>query len=94
MTQDDRAEIGLIGLGTMGANLALNIAEHGFRVAVYNRTVETTRRFVADAGELSTNLIACDSLEALLPPSGRRARLFSWCRPARWWTITSTCCGR
>ena len=66
MTQDDRAEIGLIGLGTMGANLALNIAEHGFRVAVYNRTVETTRRFVADAGELSTNLIACDSLEALV----------------------------
>ncbi len=66
MTQDDRAEIGLIGLGTMGANLALNIAEHGFRVAVYNRTVETTRRFVADAGELSTNLIACDALEALV----------------------------
>jgi 6-phosphogluconate dehydrogenase len=30
-----RAEIGLVGLGAMGANLALNIAEKGFVVAVY-----------------------------------------------------------
>ena len=28
-----QADIGLIGLGVMGANLALNIAERGFRVA-------------------------------------------------------------
>lgn len=40
-------EIGLIGLGTMGRNLALNIAEHGFPVAVYNRTAEKTREFMA-----------------------------------------------
>jgi 6-phosphogluconate dehydrogenase len=40
-------EIGLIGMGTMGRNLALNIADHGFPVAVYNRTAEKTREFMA-----------------------------------------------
>ncbi len=29
-------EIGIIGAGTMGGNLALNIAEHGFSVALYD----------------------------------------------------------
>jgi len=32
------ADIGLIGLAVMGQNLVLNIADHGFTVAVYNRT--------------------------------------------------------
>jgi len=43
-------DLGLIGLGTMGRNLALNIADHGFTVAVYNRTAERTREFMAQAG--------------------------------------------
>ncbi len=51
MTTAPAAEIGLIGLGTMGRNLALNIADHGFTVAVYNRTPDKTREFlVAAAG--------------------------------------------
>ena len=32
------ADVGLIGLAVMGQNLALNMADHGYRVAVYNRT--------------------------------------------------------
>ena len=40
-------EIGVVGLGTMGRNLALNLADHGFPVAVYNRTAEKTREFMA-----------------------------------------------
>jgi 6-phosphogluconate dehydrogenase len=44
--------IGLIGLGVMGRNFALNMADHGFAVAVYNRTAERTREFMArEAGE-------------------------------------------
>ena len=54
-----KAEIGLIGLGVMGANLALNIAEKGFRIAVYNRTWATTEKFMADAGPLANNIVAC-----------------------------------
>jgi 6-phosphogluconate dehydrogenase len=32
------ADVGLIGLAVMGQNRALNLADHGYRVAVYNRT--------------------------------------------------------
>jgi 6-phosphogluconate dehydrogenase len=39
------AQYGLIGLGVMGENLALNIEQHGFPIAVYNRTAERTKRF-------------------------------------------------
>lgn len=40
-------EIGVVGLGTMGRNLVLNFADRGFSVAVFNRTTEKTREFVA-----------------------------------------------
>ncbi len=66
------AEIGLIGLGVMGANLALNIAEKGFRIAVYNRTWETTEKVLAKAGSLREMIIACRTLAdlsaAIRPP--------------------------
>ena len=39
-------DIGVIGLGTMGRNFVLNMADHGFAVAVYNRTTEKTRDFM------------------------------------------------
>ncbi len=41
----EKAEIGLIGLGVMGANLALNIAEKGNRIAVFNRTPRRPTNF-------------------------------------------------
>ena len=44
----DSADVGLVGLAVMGQNLVLNMADHGFRVAVYNRTTATTEKFVAD----------------------------------------------
>ena len=66
------ADIGLVGLGVMGANLALNMAEKGYKVAVYNRTGEKTDAFVANAGSLAANLTPCKSLtelaEAVRPP--------------------------
>jgi 6-phosphogluconate dehydrogenase len=43
----DTADIGLYGLAVMGQNLVLNMADHGFKVAVYNRTTATTEKFVA-----------------------------------------------
>ena len=41
------ADIGLIGLAVMGQNLALNIADHGHRIAVYNRTGAVTEKLMA-----------------------------------------------
>src|SRR6267378_4611040 len=40
-------EIGVVGLATMGENLARNLASHGVRVAVYNRTRRRTDDFMA-----------------------------------------------
>ncbi|MGC8784973.1 MAG: NADP-dependent phosphogluconate dehydrogenase [Armatimonadota bacterium] len=40
--------IGLIGLGVMGQNLALNIARKGYSVSVYNRTAARTDAFVKE----------------------------------------------
>src|SRR5690606_34055565 len=45
------ADIGLIGLAVMGSNLALNIAEKGYTIAVHNRTASRIDEFVAEAKE-------------------------------------------
>src|ERR1017187_2879540 len=41
------ADIGLVGLAVMGQNLALNIADHGYTIAVYNRNPEKMQEFIA-----------------------------------------------
>ncbi len=68
----EQAEIGLIGLGVMGSNLSLNIAEKGNRIAVFNRTPDATRQFYAQAGDLQERIIPCETLEefvaAIRPP--------------------------
>ena len=58
-----QAEIGLIGLGVMGSNLALNIAEKGNRIAVFNRTTARTDAFMVSAGNLKDNLIPAKTME-------------------------------
>lgn len=60
------ADIGLIGLGVMGANLSLNIADRGYRIAVFNRTRQKTDTFMANAGPLAERCIACDTLDDLV----------------------------
>lgn len=44
-----KADIGLVGLGVMGANLALNIAEKGYTVAVNNRSAQKIDDFMTAA---------------------------------------------
>lgn len=61
-----QAQIGLIGLGTMGAALALNIAEKGFGIAVFNRTTSVTQEFFAAAGDLASRILPADSLADLV----------------------------
>ncbi len=46
-----KADIGLIGLAVMGQNLVLNMADHGFTVAVYNRTVSKVDEFIQGPAE-------------------------------------------
>ena len=41
------ADIGLIGLAVMGQNLALNMADHGYTVSVFNRTTSKVDKFLS-----------------------------------------------
>ena len=43
---EQKCDIGVIGLGTMGRNFALNLADKGFAVGVYNRTQKKTAEFM------------------------------------------------
>ena len=43
------AQFGVIGLGVMGQNLALNVDDHGQRVAVWNLEPEWVTKFVNEA---------------------------------------------
>ncbi|WP_209015760.1 NADP-dependent phosphogluconate dehydrogenase [Roseibium sp. RKSG952] len=65
-TAGDQAEIGLIGLGTMGGNLALNIAEKGFRIAVFNRTTEKTEAFHKKSAVLADKIVPSADLEGFV----------------------------
>jgi len=59
------ADLGLIGLAVMGRNLVLNMADHGFTVAVYNRSPERTDEFLA--GEAAGRpIIGTRSIEDLV----------------------------
>jgi 6-phosphogluconate dehydrogenase len=58
------ADIGLIGLAVMGQNLALNLADHGNTVAVFNRTTAVTEAFVRQHQE--QGMIGTISLSELI----------------------------
>lgn len=60
-----KADIGLIGLAVMGQNLVLNMNDHGFTVAVFNRTVSKVDRFIETTAK-RTNIIGTRSLKKLI----------------------------
>ena len=59
------ADIGLIGLAVMGRNLVLNMTDHGFTVAVYNRSAAKTQAFLSGDASQSP-IIGTYSLEDLV----------------------------
>jgi 6-phosphogluconate dehydrogenase len=65
------ADIGIIGLAVMGQNLALNMNDHGFTVAAYNRTTSKVDEFLAK-GAKGTKIVGVHTIEelvaALKPP--------------------------
>src|SRR6056297_1937559 len=77
-----KARIGVYGLGTMGSALALNIADHGFDVAVSNREAGWIAPFIAEAGGLADRIqpheqlqdfvasLACPRVILFMIPSG------------------------
>ena len=60
---DTSSDIGLVGLAVMGQNLALNIADHGFRISVYNRTTSKTDKFVTANPDTPGGVVGTTTLE-------------------------------
>jgi len=58
-------DIGLIGLAVMGQNLVLNMNDHGFTVAVYNRTLAKVDDFMEGPAK-GTKIVPCRSIEELI----------------------------
>jgi len=63
MTQ---ANMGLIGTGTMGSALALNIAENGYDIAIWNLDLSAVDSLIASAGDLAPRLARCDNIVNLV----------------------------
>jgi 6-phosphogluconate dehydrogenase len=61
----DKADIGLIGLAVMGQNLVLNMADHGYHVAVFNRTTRKVDDFV-DGPAKDKSITGTHSMEELV----------------------------
>jgi 6-phosphogluconate dehydrogenase len=59
------ADIGLVGLAVMGQNLVLNMEDHGFTVAVYNRTLSRVDDFLAGDAK-GRKIIGTHSVEELV----------------------------
>ena len=57
-------DIGLIGLAVMGQNLVLNMNDHGYKVAVFNRTTSKVDEFLADEAK-GTEVVGTHSIEEL-----------------------------
>lgn len=68
------ADIGLIGLAVMGQNLVLNMNDHGFTVAVFNRTTEKVDEFLAGPAK-GTKVIGTHSLKELVSKLKRPRRV-------------------
>ena len=70
----NQCDIGLIGLAVMGQNLILNMADHGFRVAAYNRTTSKVDDFLAGSAR-GKPIVGCYSPEEVVQNLKRPRRV-------------------
>src|SRR5947199_5324398 len=70
----DLCDIGLIGLAVMGQNLVLNMNDHGYKVAVFNRTVSKVDDFIQHEAK-GTEVVGTHSIEELAQSLKRPRRI-------------------
>ena len=63
--QKESCDIGLIGLAVMGQNLVLNMNDHGYKVAVFNRTVSKVDDFINNEAK-GTQVVGAHSIPELV----------------------------
>lgn len=69
-----KCDLGLIGLAVMGQNLVLNMNDHGFKVAVYNRTTSKVDDFINGEAK-GTEVVGAHSIEELVDLLERPRRI-------------------
>ena len=69
-----QCDIGVIGLAVMGQNLILNMADHGFHVAAYNRTTSKVDEFLEGPAK-GKSIVGCYSPEELVQNLKRPRRV-------------------
>ena len=84
----EKCRLGMIGLGVMGRNLVLNIADHGFTVAGYDKDKEQTEKLNEEGKDKNIHTFEnfksfIESLEKpktiiLLVPAGEAVRAPLW----------------
>lgn len=62
--KDGSADLGLIGLGTMGCNLALNLTEHGYSVAVHDHQPSAIQKCLKASDH--KNIVGCANLAQMI----------------------------
>src|SRR5436853_4985465 len=67
---EPKADIALIGLAVMGQNLILNMNDHGFTVAAFNRTVSKVDEFLANEAK-GTSVIGVRSISKMIDTLSR-----------------------
>jgi 6-phosphogluconate dehydrogenase len=72
--QNASCDIGLIGLAVMGQNLVLNMNNHGYKVAVFNRTVSKVDDFIKNEAA-GTKVVGTHSMAELAAALKRPRRV-------------------
>lgn len=70
-----KCDIGLIGLAVMGQNLVLNMNDHGYKVAVFNRTVSKVDDFIEGEAKGRDTIVGTHSLEEFVDALERPRRV-------------------
>ena len=68
-----KQDYGIIGMAVMGQNLALNVEDKGFSVAVYNRTTSRMQEFVEEKCQ-DKDIVGCETLEEFVDSLARPRR--------------------
>ena len=79
---EPKADIGLIGLAVMGQNLVLNMDDHGYTVAVYNRTLSKVDEFL-EGNAKGTKVIGTYSIQELVRVLKRPRRVMLMVKAGR-----------
>ena len=82
MTVHPTADIGLVGLAVMGQNLVLNMNDHGYTVAVFNRTTQKVGAFLENEAK-GTQVIGTHSVKELVRVLKRPRRVMLMVKAGR-----------